>query len=95
MTRRSEPANYLSLSPAQENDHPAATDWLDLDCSNFAALPAASASDSGVYRIRTEGRVVYVGESKNLQARLRGHSTDPRFVGCDVSFAIIPNAETH
>jgi hypothetical protein len=95
MTRRSDPQDYPSLLPAQGNDHPAATDWLGLDWSSFAAWPGASASDSGVYRIRMEGRIVYVGESKNLQARLRSHSTDPRFVGCDASFAIIPNAEPH
>ena len=79
MQRRSDsdpnPAGGPSLTPVQLRGHPIDEDWLGLSWSPTRPLAAMEAPNvPGVYRLISDGAVVYLGESKSLRGRLRTHA---------------------
>lgn len=94
--RREEAVEYPSLPVAVGEAEPAAASWLGLAWTPFEVLSATSPPEApGVYRIKKDEEVVYLGESKQLGARIRAHSGAQRFAGCLASFHCIPEAMDH
>ena len=45
---------------------------------NAAALTSKGYDGPGCYALRSEGRIVYVGLSRNMRSRIRSHRTNGR-----------------
>ncbi len=68
------PASGPSLAPAVMSGTPGDPHWLGLPWSDFRPLSEGGfPAEAGVYRIMEKGRIVYLGESGDLAARLRSH----------------------
>ena len=94
--RKETPKQYPSLPPAVGNIDSMARDWLGLEWSAFYHLPAQHMpSVAGVYRIKQENKLVYLGQSSNLKNRIRAHGKSSRFRNCDISVAAMPHADSH
>lgn len=89
--RQSVPTPYPSLPVVTGSEPPTDQNWLSLHWSEFMPLDnigrvgLRSSDSSGVYRIRKNGDLVYLGQSHALNNRLRSHAVDSRFVGCEIS----------
>ena len=66
-----------SMLPLPPHGAPTDPDWMKLAWHEDVALKAAdiayALTEPGLYRIVEDSQVSYVGESKNLRARLRSH----------------------
>jgi hypothetical protein len=74
--RRSEPVTFPSSKPAIGNMDCSADDWLGLPWSRPVELETSIGPPvAGVYRLMSPGgMVVYIGESADLQQRLKAHA---------------------
>ena len=86
-TRRESPVSFESLKPATGNEDYLSDGWLDLHWTSFKPLTSEFPDTPGVYRIKKEAEVCYLGETISLSDRLRTHSTTEHFLGLDVSFS--------
>jgi hypothetical protein len=90
------PVQYPSLPPARGNERVLADDWLGLPWSEFRALNSMRGpTEPGVYRISNGADLVYMGESRNLRARLGSHARTAPFAGCMASFVIMDGTYPH
>ena len=95
-TKRNGPEIYPSLPVATGAESPTAPDWLGLQWSAFEPYSHSTAkNEPGVYRIRGDGTLVYLGQSKKLQARIKTHAKDPRFTHCEISYHEMQQAFDH
>jgi hypothetical protein len=93
--RRKQQIDYPSLPPAVGNDDYHSSDWLGLRWINPNNLDVRELSNPGVYRITDNLSLTYMGESKDLNARLSTHRRDKRFNGCTYSVHLMPEALPH
>jgi hypothetical protein len=93
--RRKQQIDYPSLPPAVGNDDYHSSDWLGLRWINPNNLDVRELSNPGVYRITDNLSLAYLGESKDLNARLSTHRRDNRFNGCTYSVHLMPEALPH
>lgn len=89
------PAGGSSLPPLQSDGTPISPDRMGLDWQQNVPLATERLSDApgspGLYRIIQGDQVVYVGESKDLKARLRTHARAWK-VPANCSRAVTPQA---
>ena len=91
------PAGKPSLRPPVYTEDPLSDGWLQLmwspwiSRSNFSDAP----EEPGVYRLRDDDMVAYLGESKSLTKRLHSHSRKYRADHVRVSWVIMLGALPH
>lgn len=93
--RLSAPVEYLSLPIASGDLDPLSNQWMGLSWTDFASLSIKAPNVAGVYRIKKEAKLLYIGETRSLRLRLSTHSRDLRFLDCDVSYHCMPEAPPH
>lgn len=77
------PSGGSSLPPLQSVGEPATLNWMGLPCTDFLALSSTLLKPipavPGVYRIIDlyTSELIYIGESTNLQLRVRDHANKP------------------
>lgn len=94
-TRRKFPVPYTSLPPVSGHGTPCSPEWLGLAWTDFVSSSKLVPSTAGIYRIRIDNDLIYLGESKNLKTRIYAHLKTPRLSGCMVSYAIMDGADAH
>ena len=95
-TRRDAPELYPSLPVATGVESPTAHDWIGLKWSAFEPISSSTAkNEAGVYRIKDHDDLLYLGQSKKLQARINTHAKDPRFTNCQISYHAMLHALDH
>lgn len=94
-SRLDAPIDYPSLPPASGISDSLSAHWLGLEWTEFSPLHSKGHRMPGVYRICSEGQLLYVGESRQLASRLAAHARDQRFKDCQVSCHFMPDALPH
>jgi len=95
-SRRSAAQVYPSIPVAKGAELPTASDWLGLEWSAFEPISNSTAkNEPGVYRIICERELIYLGQSKKLQARIKTHAKDPRFAHSEISHHTMKQALDH
>lgn len=87
--------NYESISPAIGDNDFTGHKWLDLEWSKFEPIGniiKKLPSTTGVYRIKLDEKIIYIGESKDLKQRIKDHSRKQHFKDSLVSVHVMPDA---
>ena len=87
-------AGESSLAPVKTHGNPTDHDWLMLPWEETRSLSDSSfPSVAGVYRLTRSKRVIYLGETLDLGARLKAHAR--RFGNISASFVTMEDALPH
>ena len=93
--RRDIVLNYESINPAIGDNDFTGNKWLDLEWSTFEPIETIIKklpSIAGVYRIKSNEKILYFGESKDLKKRIKEHSRKLHFKDSLVSVHVMPDA---
>ena len=88
------PGASSSLTPPPRQGSTRDTDWLGLPWMSSQRDAADPGALPGVYQLKSQSEVVYLGQSSNLQARLRAHYRSTK-EWTEAAWVVMPDAPRH